>query len=661
MCNIEKSFKDCYVKFIDDKLTIGNSKIKREIIFKNNVPLSISLSSCHDIWSGGNTAMFNVGDFDFENAEIKTNSYISSFGGRSSEALFLEIEYVTTDTSIKQVFYIFPDICAISYSLYLKGKINKTLTNQNTRDTAIEINEETIDDGFVMPEYGVIDTVNIGKNHIKLTQTRILDETDINNELVSETEFLIYNRYNEYYNGSFFTINDYVHNKAMMVVSEGYVTGKKFNTNKDFVINKNFASVFGDDLAPFLDTYTYLGGTTYVLGHKNELNNIYKEYYKKLYKSEETFIMSNTWGDRNRDSAVCEKFILNEIDIASNLGVDIVQIDDGWQKGLTANSSFVKDGPWGDYYDADKNFWDVNPDRFPNGFNVVKDYAESKGIKLGLWFSMDKGDNYRRWETDAKRVLDLYKEYGITYFKIDGLQIINPTCEQNIKNFVTMVDTNSDGKINFNFDITASRRFGYFLHKQYSTLFVENRYTDWPNYYPFRTLRNVWGLSKYFPCHKFQFELLNEQRNIDKYGDDILKPSNCDIDYLFASVMVANPLVWMEMSGLCDSQIEKLKGIISHYKNERSNFVDAKITPIGDKPDGMSYTGFNIEGKDSSYLILLKEYASDNDYIYKIDDNISSYDIICKNTDSVKIDVNKNTIMVKDMDKCSYLFIKYTK
>ena len=124
--------------------------------------------------------------------------------------------------------------------------------------------------------------------------------------------------------------------------------------------------------------------------------------------------------------------------------------------------------------------------------------------------------------------------------------------------------------------------------------------------------------------------------------------------------MVTNPLVWMEMSGLDKEQISKLKGIISVYKNERKNFVDAIITPIGDKPDGMSYTGFNIEGKDSSYLILLKEYSKDDEYSYNLDTTIGSFDILYKNT-TADIDIKPNGITVKNMDKCSYLFIKYTK
>ena len=41
---------------------------------------------------------------------------------------------------------------------------------------------------------------------------------------------------------------------------------------------------------------------------------------------------------------------------------------------------------------------------------------------------------------------------------------------------------------------------GYLAAREYGTLFVENRYTDFGNYYPHRTLRNLWMLARYVPC-----------------------------------------------------------------------------------------------------------------------------------------------------------------
>ncbi|MFQ9799671.1 MAG: hypothetical protein ACLR23_12930 [Clostridia bacterium] len=97
------------------------------------------------------------------------------------------------------------------------------------------------------------------------------------------------------------------------------------------------------------------------------------------------------------------------------------------------------------------------------------------------------------------------------------------------------------GRSPSNQDITAEIRLGYVYHKQYGTLFAENRYTGSTSYYPHNTLKNLWHLRPVLSRHPLQFELLNNRRNADQYGDDPLAPSQYSIDYEFATVMLANP------------------------------------------------------------------------------------------------------------------------
>ena len=142
-------------------------------------------------------------------------------------------------------------------------------------------------------------------------------------------------------------------------------------------------------------------------------------------------------------------------------------------------------------------------------------------------------------------------------------------------------------------------------------MFVENRYTDLGNYYPHNTLRNLWELSQYIPASRLQMEVLNNKRSENLYND-ILAPSQYDIDYIFASVMAAKPLMWMELSSLDDDNIKRLKKIIAVYKKYRDDFE--KIIPIGDKPSGFSLTGFKILGKKNNYVILLREMSEDDSF-----------------------------------------------
>ena len=102
----------------------------------------------------------------------------------------------------------------------------------------------------------------------------------------------------------------------------------------------------------------------------------------------------------------------------------------------------------------------------------------------------------------------------------------------------------------FNLDVTAGRRGGYHYFNEYGNLFLENRYTDWQNYYPYTTLRNLWMLSKYIPSQKLQIEFLNKWRNTEKYTGDPFGPANYSFEYLFAITMAAQPLAWFEGTGL---------------------------------------------------------------------------------------------------------------
>jgi len=75
------------------------------------------------------------------------------------------------------------------------------------------------------------------------------------------------------------------------------------------------------------------------------------------------------------------------------------------------------------------------------------------------------------------------------------------------------------------FDITAGQRGGYFCFNKYGNIFLENRYTNWGNYYPYRTLRNLWMLSEYVPVERLQVEFLNNWRKRGMYVNDPFAPA----------------------------------------------------------------------------------------------------------------------------------------
>ncbi|MBR4865133.1 MAG: alpha-galactosidase, partial [Clostridia bacterium] len=331
------------------------------------------------------------------------------------------------------------------------------------------------------------------------------------------------------------------------------------------------------------------------------------------------FAMENTWGDRSGDTKLCDAFIQKEIDAARLIGFDFVQIDDGWSKGTVDTKSGFLNHVWEGYYTADPEYWSVSPKKFPNGFTKVCNYGRAQGVEVGLWFSPDSEDEFANWRRDADTIFDFYTKYGIRYFKLDGIRLDTKKAEGRMKALLDELTRRSKGDMMFQMDVTAGRRFGFLYHRQHGTLFVENRYTDFVNYYPHATLRNLWLLAKLLPTRQVQFEFLNSRRNPEKYGDDPLAPMHYDMDYLFATVMMSNPLVWMELSELDPRDIPPLQRIVSVWRAHRDALYKADVTPIGEEPSGFAFTGFFADGGDvESYALLFREMTEPTDFHFAI-------------------------------------------
>jgi len=163
--------------------------------------------------------------------------------------------------------------------------------------------------------------------------------------------------------------------------------------------------------------------------------------------SRQPYIYYNTWNYQERqhyfknrpyiESMTAER-MLQEIDVAHRLGIEVFVIDTGW---------YIKTGDWL-----------VNRARFPEGLREIKRRLDSYGMKLGLWFNptvaaltsriftehpeyeMTWGGKPTRrgeiWETEAstgmclasdyaeyyiETMVRLHQELGVDYFKWDGV------------------------------------------------------------------------------------------------------------------------------------------------------------------------------------------------------------------------------------------------
>lgn len=480
---------------------------------------------------------------------------------------------------------------------------------------------------------------NLPGKHLKVTNVKLIDRTDENDFLVKEYTQPVYRgRYTA--SGNIFIIDAYVDNKALVIVSDApmYANAK--------------IKIGGGKLTFDSDGYE----AVYSYCESDKANDTIRNYYRECYKGDihkHGFTMSNTWGDRAMGNKLCHDFIKAEIDMAYKLGVDIVQIDDGWQIGNTKESLIVdENGGLTSFRKLDEEFWTLNNDKFPHGLKSLADYASDKGVILGLWFIPDSYNDFENRDRDIKLLEYWYKEWNIRYFKLDGVVISSRESEKNFIEFLDKLSKIGNDDISFNLDLTAGDRLGYLYGKEYGTIFVENRYTDWGNYYPHNTLKNLWMLSKYIPADKFQFEVLNCKRNADKYPNDPLAPFEYDIDYTFAAVMFSNPLIWMEMQNLADEEALRLQSIIKIFKEHRDNIFGSDIYQLGEMPDGTTFTGFYTK----DYILVFREYNGNESDTYDFNLKVNDVELICSNTDIEYTLGDKFT--VKFGKKRSYAFFK---
>jgi len=164
-------------------------------------------------------------------------------------------------------------------------------------------------------------------------------------------------------------------------------------------------------------------------------------------ESRRPYIFYNTWANQERSKwwrgrpylePMHEARILEEIDIAHRMGIEVFVLDTGW---------YEKTGDW-----------EVNRKRFPRGMAPVREKLAQYGMKLGLWFNplaaavssrmlasrQDcvmswnglRSEPHPVWETEesvslclvsryaddfADELIRLSREEGVTYFKWDAI------------------------------------------------------------------------------------------------------------------------------------------------------------------------------------------------------------------------------------------------
>jgi len=630
------TYEDCYVRYDERQLAIGNDELERTWDFSTGRLATVSLRNkrMQDEWCAHDpsipTFRFSWLSDEAAAGRIWLSAEVNDDCGIAKPHLKINVDqiYEQARVIVRFAVRIYPHTALIRQECQLKKRAlpdegeGHLLWSSEPADAGREESSVTLRlDANNKPNAkrpaDYIDFLHLDDLHARFETVCLRDVTDTHNNLVSREQGLLYPNEQSDLRGNLIFMSKTLKQSGLLIIKEGPTPLAHLQDpghDYRFLGKRLFVSgsgVSADDLSE--DEYVCAYGSavgTYdgsAIGGLSLLDRYHKSVHR--YRPErDFFMMSNTWGDRSRDGRVSEPFLLAELPAAAALGLTHYQIDDGWQRGATANSVQGK-GRWEDYYRDGDGFWEVHPERFPNGLDPVVKRAKELGLQLGLWFSPDSSRDFRNWEKDAEVLLQLHRKYGIRYFKLDGINIASKRGETNLLNMMRKVMRETAGDVYFNLDTTAQVRLGYFGQTQYGCLFLENRYTDWRNYYPHWTLRNLWQLSRYVPAQKLQIEFLNVSRNTEKYEGDVLAPSSCGLVYAFAVTLFANPLAWMEVTGLDKAAAEALSRAIHAVKPLHKDILSGHILPIGEEPSGIGWTGMqSIRNEREGYVLIIREW-----------------------------------------------------
>ena len=208
-----------------------------------------------------------------------------------------------------------------------------------------------------------------------------------------------------------------------------------------------------------------------------------------VFPQRDMFILSNTWGPANPVGAqfTAEDFVLKEIPLLADLGVDILQIDDGWQKsgcGPDAGGFLPK---------------------YPDGWKKIKAACEKYGVRLGLWVAIRNAKL-----EDLQQDLD---ELGFITWKADFDHLASRNDYEARIDKLRQVLKHS--WMNTQFTLCPEYddpRYGWYFAKEFGSIYFQNIQEGLPDHLtmvPYQVLRQHWLMAKYFPANKLQVMLQN--------------------------------------------------------------------------------------------------------------------------------------------------------
>jgi len=297
------------------------------------------------------------------------------------------------------------------------------------------------------------------------------------------------------------------------------------------------------------------------------------------------YIMANTWGSGGSSAesreAAREANVLRQIASCRDLGIDVQQIDDGWQ---------------GDQHKT----WFPVKDRYPEGWKNVRAAARKAGVKLGLWAA---------WVIGADALRKTYDEGGFNYYKIDFANLNTYDKLEGLIDKMRRLIRHSGHTVRVNWDVTENPpRVGYYFARDLGNIYLENRKPIFPAhvvYIPHLVLRDAWQLARYTNLNRFQITVQNIERVNRQTSDAYLH----NHPYCVAITLMGSPIFFQETTYYTGQARDQIRPLLALYKRHRRQMYRGYVFPIGDEPDNSSWTGFQNHDPETSagYLTIFRE------------------------------------------------------
>ncbi len=324
-----------------------------------------------------------------------------------------------------------------------------------------------------------------------------------------------------------------------------------------------------------------------------------------LRSARDDAVVANTWGsggagwpspnDEGSFAATGEEAVLAELAACADLGVEVLQIDHGWHFA-------PRDRAPG--RDSGEAAWRPHPQRLPGGWQTLRERAATLGVGLGLWFP---------WHVDEAKILWNVREGGFRRVKLDFMGLSDRPTIEDLHDKLARLRAGAGPDLGIDWDVTeAGPRVGYFTLRDFGNLYLENRENGPPpltghdhiRYTPRLTLRDVWQLAQVLNLERLQITVQNVDLVIDDYSDC----RRYGHAYAFAIAFLAQPILFQQTQRLSPAARDQLRPLIALHKAHRARIRAGTVHPIGEEPDGASWTGLQSAAADGSgYLVVFRE------------------------------------------------------